>query len=84
MESLIGNLRILVRILGEDGHVVGLSVLSWLLAMPCAGSSQVLWAYLNKSNVGGLLTETLSADVEAVFADQTSFVCADSAVKGAS
>lgn len=38
-------------------------------------------AYLDESNVGGLLTEALTADVQAIFADQTGFVCADAAVK---
>jgi Zn-dependent M28 family amino/carboxypeptidase len=37
-------------------------------------------AYLDESNVGGLFTEALTADVQAVLADQTSLVCADSAV----
>ena len=36
--------------------------------------------YLDKSNVGGLLSEALTADVQAVFADETSFVGADTAI----
>lgn len=38
-------------------------------------------SYLGESNVGGLLTEALTADVESVLADQTSGVGADTAVK---
>lgn len=37
-------------------------------------------AYLDKSNVRGLLSEALSADVQSILADQTSFVCAYSAI----
>lgn len=36
--------------------------------------------YLDEANVGALLTEALTADVEAVLADQTSRVGADAAV----
>jgi hypothetical protein len=36
--------------------------------------------YLDEANVGGLLTEALTADVQAVLADQTSRVGADAAV----
>ena len=36
---------------------------------------------LDEANVGTLLTETLTADVETVFSDQTSSVCADSTVE---
>lgn len=34
---------------------------------------------LDKSDISGLLAEALTADVETVFADETGFVCADSA-----
>lgn len=37
--------------------------------------------YLDESNIGSLLTEALTANVEAVFADQTGLVSADTAVK---
>lgn len=37
-------------------------------------------SYLCESNVGALLTETLTADVQAVLSDETSLVCADTAV----
>lgn len=37
-------------------------------------------SYLDETNVGGLLAEALTADVEAVLADQTSGVGADAAV----
>jgi hypothetical protein len=37
--------------------------------------------YLNKANVGSLLTEALSADVEAVLSDETSLVGADAAIR---
>jgi hypothetical protein len=37
--------------------------------------------YLDETNVLALLTETLTADVETVFADQTGFVGADAAVR---
>jgi hypothetical protein len=37
-------------------------------------------AYLDEANIGGLLAEALTADVEAVLADQTSLVGADAAV----
>ena len=40
--------------------------------------------YLDEADVGGLLTEALTADVEAVLADQTSGVGADAAVGGMS
>jgi hypothetical protein len=39
--------------------------------------------YLDESNIGGLLAEALTADVEAILADQTSFVSADTAKKRA-
>ena len=35
--------------------------------------------YLDKSNVRGLLSEALTADVETVLADETSFMGADTA-----
>jgi hypothetical protein len=38
-------------------------------------------AYLDETNVGGLLTEALTADVQAVLADETSGVGADAAVE---
>ena len=38
-------------------------------------------SYLDETNVGGLLAEALTADVEAVLADQTSGVGADAAVE---
>jgi hypothetical protein len=41
----------------------------------CIGKS-----YLDETNIGGLLTEALTADVEAVLADETSRVGADAAV----
>jgi hypothetical protein len=37
--------------------------------------------YLDESNIGCLLTETLAADVETILADETGFVCADAAVE---
>ena len=37
-------------------------------------------SYLDETNVGGLLAEALTADVQAVLADQTSGVGADAAV----
>lgn len=37
-------------------------------------------AYLDESNVGGLLTEALTADVKTVLADETGLVGADAAV----
>lgn len=36
--------------------------------------------YLDETNVGGLLAEALTADVQAVLADETSRVGADAAV----
>lgn len=36
-------------------------------------------SYLDETNVGGLLAEALTADVEAVLADETSRVRADTA-----
>ena len=36
--------------------------------------------YLGETNVLTLLTEALSTDIEAVFADQTGFVCAHATV----
>ena len=37
--------------------------------------------YLGEANVGGLLAEALTADVQAVLADETGLVGADTAVK---
>lgn len=37
-------------------------------------------AYLDETDVGSLLTEALTADVEAVLADETGLVSADAAV----
>lgn len=37
-------------------------------------------SYLGEANVGALLTEALTADVQAVLADQTSLVGADTAI----
>ena len=37
--------------------------------------------YLDETNVGGLLTEALTADVQAVLADETGLVGADTAVE---
>ena len=36
-------------------------------------------AYLDKSDISGLLAEALTADIETVFSNKTSLVCADSA-----
>lgn len=48
----------------------------------CAfGGDLGLRIYLDETNVGGLFTETLTADVETVFADETGLVGADTAVK---
>ena len=38
-------------------------------------------SYLDEANVGALLTEALAADVEAVLADETGLVGADTAVR---
>jgi len=38
-------------------------------------------SYLDEANVGGLLSEALTADVQAVLADETSLVLADTAMK---
>ena len=60
------------------GRVVGLSgvvVVEWGYRGVYAGES-----YLDETNVGALLAEALTADVEAVLADQTSGVGADAAV----
>ena len=40
-----------------------------------------LESYLDEANVGGLLTEALTADIETVLADQTGAVGADTAVE---
>lgn len=37
-------------------------------------------AYLDESNIGSLLTEALTADVQTILADETGLVCADTAV----
>ncbi len=37
--------------------------------------------HLAETNIGGLFSEALTADVETVFSDETSFVSADTAVK---
>ena len=38
-------------------------------------------AYLNEADILALLPETLTADVEAIFADETGCVCADTTVE---
>ena len=40
-----------------------------------------VYAYLDETNVGGLLTEALTADVQAVLADETGGVGANAAVE---
>ena len=50
-------------------------------ANPSVGIGGGFWLYLDEADVGGLLTEALTADVEAVFADQTGLVGADAAVR---
>jgi hypothetical protein len=37
-------------------------------------------AYLDESDIRGLLSEALTADVQSILADQTSFVSADTAI----
>jgi hypothetical protein len=37
-------------------------------------------AYLDETDISGFLSEALTADVESIFADETGFVGADSAV----
>jgi hypothetical protein len=49
----------------------------WILLGEWEGRGE---SYLDETNVGGLLAEALTADVEAVLADQTSGVGADAAV----
>jgi hypothetical protein len=44
------------------------------------GDVSVGYSYLDETNVGALLAEALTADVEAVLADETSGVGADAAV----
>lgn len=49
----------------------------------CAYAGSCQWrgiSYLDETNVLALFPEALTADVKAVFADQTGFVCADAAV----
>jgi hypothetical protein len=48
---------------------------------PQIRGSIVFYAYLCEANVDGSFPEALTADVEAVLADETSVVCADAAVK---
>ena len=38
-------------------------------------------AYLDETDIGSFLSEALTADVESIFADETGFVGADSAVR---
>jgi hypothetical protein len=38
-------------------------------------------AYLDEANVRGFFTEALPTDIEAVFANETSFVSADTAMR---
>jgi hypothetical protein len=40
-----------------------------------------MFSYLDETDVGGLLTEALTAEVEAVLADETGLVGADTAVQ---
>ena len=39
-----------------------------------------MYVYLDETDVRRLLSEALTADIEAVFADQTSFMGADAAI----
>lgn len=45
-----------------------------------ADSTGSAWKYLDEANIGGLLAEALTADVQAIFADETGLVGADTAV----
>src|SRR5690242_15599841 len=56
------------------------SILVWDLWQFCDSFAGDL-AYLDKSNVGGFFSEALTADVQAILADETSFVCADTAIE---
>jgi hypothetical protein len=44
-------------------------------------STQVACTYLDETNIGGVLSEALSADVHVVLTDQAVSVAADSAVQ---
>jgi hypothetical protein len=50
-------------------------------AQRCRRTAASSWAYLDKSNVLGLFSEALSADVKTVFADETGLVCANATIK---
>lgn len=59
-------------------------MLQILLVIRCPVVSlapQVSSSYLDESNIGSLLSEALTADVEAVLADETGLVGADAAKK---
>jgi hypothetical protein len=59
-------------------------VLQILLVIRCPVVSlapQISISYLDESNIGSLLSEALTADVEAVLADETGLVGADAAKK---
>lgn len=53
----------------------------WVLASLFCVCWKGFESYLGESNVGGLLTEALTADVEAVLADETGRVSADAAIE---
>ena len=54
----------------------------WLFVSSCSTPDVLHLArsYLGETNIGRLLPEALTADVQAVLADETSSVCADAAV----
>lgn len=60
-----------------------LTVLHILLVIRCPAAllvPQIYRPYLDESNIGSLLSEALTADVEAVLADETGLVGADAAI----
>jgi hypothetical protein len=77
----VGNLSVLV----EGQCTLRLSIGLVGIAMRCAGLRRprggLRKSYLDETNVGALLAEALTADVEAVLADQTHGVSADAAVR---
>lgn len=68
----------IVRITVSKGQSIVVAVdCGWIVAWEVGWVGE---SYLDETNVGGLLTEALTADVQAVLADETSRVGADAAV----
>ena len=57
-----------------------IDAITMIISKPDNLHVQVVQRYLNETNVRALLSEALTADVEAILADQPGFVSADATV----